>query len=132
MFLVRTIVHDAALTKIEQLERTIADMKGKYDLEEKKAVVALEARLQRETTEMKSKYEQQLSEIKVKHSEEKAELRSDLAEQHYDKLSDSMTQLHEQGNATTKFMEKMVVSMTDAYGVKGQVTENLRITNVDK
>ena len=131
MFLIRTHKYHEALEQIRELKREIKDMKSAYDLKEQKAVHALEAKLDKELTAMARKNTDLVAGLKTKHAEELANIRVTSSEQHYGKLSDSMTKLHEQGNATTKFMEKMVVSMTDAYGLKqGNVqNENIKITH---
>lgn len=133
MFLIRTYKYHQALEKIERLKREFTALKDKLELQEQKAVAALEARLQRELVKKDAECQRTITDLKQKHSEELSSLRATLAEEHYSKLSDSMEELHAQGNATTKFMEKMVTNMTKAYGFSNSGTNTTRIEHtVDK
>ena len=81
------------LTKLRS-EQKIAQAQ----LEADKKVMALEAKL---------------SDAKKEHGEAMAQQKADLAKEHYDDLAKSLEKFNSEGNASTKFMHEMALSMLD-------------------
>lgn len=115
------------------LRMQLEEIKHKHNLEiqEMKAAVAREKKLWEEdknrlihklteesdlklkevTILAKLDYEQRLKQVEINAERKTNERIADLNKQHYDKLSDSMTKLHEEGNRTTKFTEELALRM---------------------
>lgn len=150
---VSTKKYQSAQEEIKELNRRLKDIEKDYDLRERKAVATLEIATEKRITKVENdcnkmieeirqecndkitamtrEYDSKVSNLRSAHSEELSKIKSESAENHYSKLSDSMTKLHEQGNAQTQFIEKIATSMVEKMGGGDRLTskEHLILEN---
>jgi len=94
---------DSANLHRKEKDALEAKLTEQFEFKEKKAVAALEARQEKD----KIKFERELQEKMSKFKE-------DELTKMYDKLSSSLTKLHEEGNANSKFIQEMNLTMANA------------------
>ena len=89
--------HDKLLKEHNEFAQRLQD---EFELKEKKLVFALEAKLEKELLEKEKEYNRKEMEFTKKGTEE-----------NYAKLSESLTKLHEEGNAQTKFVQDLAIKV---------------------
>ena len=98
----------------DKANKALDELAEKFEFKEKKAVLALEDKLAKTISELESKHNKEIVKLERKHSNEKAAELEEMMKKNYDKLSESMTKLHEEGNVQTKFMQEMTSSVIKA------------------
>lgn len=99
----------------EKIEDLIDEIKDLMKAEEK----IKEEYLRKEehaTALMKVKQQEAINEAVTKVKDEFAAKEKELLEKNFDKLSSSMTKLHEEGNRNSQYQEKMTLKMMDVIG----------------
>jgi len=97
---------DHLRAKLKDQDQLIKTMQDKFELREKQAVAALEDKLAKEITKLESAHNKDITALERKLTQEKQNDLEKMMKENYAKLSDSMTKLHEEGNAQTKFMQE--------------------------
>jgi hypothetical protein len=92
--------HTEKEKELNELNKKLTDL---FEFKEKKAVAALEQKLTKEKLKLESDLQTKMSDFKEK----------ELSKM-YDKLSGSLTKLHEEGNANSKFIQEMNLTMAKA------------------
>lgn len=114
---VRTLKQDI-LNKAEK----IASMSSAYELQYAQALKTVELDHRKAQMDLQSSLEaQHKAKIEEIQNSYQAKL-LELNEQHFEKLKESLVKLHEEGNATSKFMEKTTLKMMDVVTQVGQRT----------
>jgi len=123
----------------ERLSHNEKMMKENFELQEKKAVAALEDKLAKEINDLKAKHQRALMDVERKASEKFNTQLEKLTKENYEKLSGSMTKLHEEGNQQTKFVQSIAEKMIGTLGTslpmnsqKLQIEETKTVINKDK
>ena len=110
------LIEDKWFREVQEKEKIIAEVRKERDdlekklteqfkFEEKKATAALEDRLAKEKLEMERDFNNKMAKFK---EEELGKM--------YDKLSSSLTKLHEEGNTNTRFIQDMNKEFMKAFG----------------
>ena len=116
--------------RIKGKEATIANMQDKFELNEKKVVAALEDKLAKEISKLESAHNKDITELERKLVQEKQGELEKMMKDNYVKLSDSMTKLHEEGNAQTKFMQETTQTLLkSASGFARSANTSTQITH---
>jgi len=116
--------------QIKDKEATIANMQDKFELNEKKVVAALEDKLAKEISKLESAHNKDITELERKLVQEKQGELEKMMKDNYVKLSDSMTKLHEEGNAQTKFMQETTQTLLkSASGFARSANTSTQITH---
>lgn len=92
----------------EEIQKEMNSMQDKFELKEKQAVAALEDKLAKEISKLEKSHNNEIVKLERDLRTEKQNDLEKMTKDHYKKLSDSMTKLHEEGNAQTKFMQETV------------------------
>lgn len=95
-----TELHKQLGEEIKAKNELKVNLSAEFEFKEKKAVAALENRMEKEKMALEKKFQADMAEFKE----------NELAKM-YDKLSGSLTKLHEEGNANTKFIQEMNIEM---------------------
>ncbi len=122
---------DALKNRIKDLEEQVKELKqaerkikAEFELAEKKAIVALEHQRNTDLMNLEKDYNKKLTAFKERQTEEFTKKVQSLVEEQYSKLSNSMTKLHEEGNANSKFVQDMNKEMLKAIATsRPQLTE---------
>lgn len=93
---------------VEDIQKEMNSMQDKFELKEKQAVAALEDKLAKEISKLEKNHNTEIVKLERDLRTEKQNDLEKMTKDHYKKLSDSMTKLHEEGNAQTKFMQETV------------------------
>lgn len=93
---------------VKELKTERDSMKDKYELKEKQAVSAMEDKISKTINKLEQEHNKAITELEKTLRNEKISELEEMNKIHYKKLSDSMTKLHEEGNAQTKFMQETV------------------------
>lgn len=92
-------------TTVDRVTDKMDRLHAEYEIKEKKAVAALEARFERDKLTLEKKYMQERADFEKKHLEE-----------NFGKLQSSLAKLHEEGNVTTKYMQEITGKLMDNMG----------------
>lgn len=92
-----------------------------YQLKEKQFTAAMEDKMAKTETKLKEEHMNVINVLKSKHLEEKGNFIEKVQTENYDKLSSSLTKLHEEGNAQTKFVQELAVNMAGGFKTPNSV-----------
>lgn len=92
--------HDFNMKVLDETSK----IRDEFEFKEKKAVAALEARLEKDKLHMEREFMAKQQEFANKHLED-----------NFDKLSKSLAKLHEEGNVTTKYMHDLTMKLADSW-----------------
>lgn len=120
---------ELAVVTLKENRTKMDSMQENFELKEKKAVVALEDKLAKEITALEAKHNKEITALERKLTSEKQTDLEKMTKNHYKKLSDSMTKLHEEGNAQTKFMQETVQNVIKS--ASGFATANDTSTQIE-
>lgn len=114
--------------KIEELEREnqrlnrrnvelreAADKtKQEYEIKEKKAVAALEAKHEKEMNKTEKKWQERIYKMREDLLKEREEFIKKVHEENYENLTGSLRSLHEEGNVTTKTIKEFALKSLES------------------
>lgn len=116
--------------EIVALKAQIKASKDEFELKEKKVVAALEDKLSKETMKLEKEYNQKLAnkiEALTKTHNDRYEK---ILTENYEKMTKALAKLHEEGNASTKFIMQANTEILRAVGISRREDEPKQITNV--
>lgn len=97
-----------------EVERRVSIMREEFELNEKKVVAAYEDKMNKLENKLEREYQKKLNDVETALKNEKHEALESMLKGNYDKLSESMQRLHEEGNAQTKFMQETTQTIIKA------------------
>ena len=115
--------YDDMKNEIKEAQIEIKDLlnqrdmaKESYEMKEKKAVSALEDKLQRQKNELEANYNKKLMRFKEDAFTKQSDKLEKAMEDNYEKLKDQMGKLHTEGNVSTKFIQDISKEMLRSAG----------------
>lgn len=102
---------------LEKIEAERKLDKERYELQEKKAVAALEDRLAKRENELQQQYNRELAIFKDKELVKTNDKLQKMMEENYSKLKEEIAKIHSEGNVTTKFIQETTKEMIQAVGL---------------
>lgn len=108
----KEVEYEKLATKYAELQ---VKLNEEFELKEKKVVAAFEDKLSKSISDLEDNHRKEITALKEKHLEDKARFMEEGLTKNYDKLSNSLTKLHEEGNVQTKFVQELALKMSDSF-----------------
>jgi hypothetical protein len=99
--------------KERELQRLEGELRKDSEIKLREVTSLLKLESEQKMKQMELDHQRKVDSIKREASEELTREKQELLKTHYDKLTNAMTKLHEEGNVTTKFTHELALKMLD-------------------
>ncbi len=113
--------------KEAELERTKRDLLQAHELKLREVTSLLKLESEQKTKQLALDYQKRELEIKENAAKQISDFRESELVKNYDKLSSSLSKLHEEGNTTTKFMQELALKTFESGPVTRKETKKIKV-----